>query len=244
MKKLYNILVAILSIVSIVLAVLDICGVVDLLIQPYRIIDLLILIFFTIDYVARFALSQERKNFFKENIFDLIAIIPFNSFFSAFRIFRLFRLAKLTRLSKLSRVVRAAAFFGILKRRLNDILNTNGFIYVLYTNIVMVLSSSAIMVFAEKMKFQDALWWSIVTCTTVGYGDIIPTTTIGRVLAVLLMIFGVGFIGMLTGAITTYFTKHHNESNTEKDDELENLIASMDSEQKQKMIEIAKIILK
>lgn len=244
MKKVYNVLIAFLSIVSIVMAILDLCGVVDLMLQPFRTIDLLILIFFTIDYVTRFALSKERKDFFKANIFDLIAIIPFNSIFSAFRIFRLFRLAKLTRLSKLSRVVRAAAFFGILKRRLNDILNTNGFIYVLYTNIVMILFSSAIMVFAENMTFQDALWWSIVTCTTVGYGDISPTTAIGRVLAVLLMIFGIGMIGMLTGAITTYFTKQHERTNTDDDHELESLIASMDSEQKQKMIDIAKIILK
>jgi voltage-gated potassium channel len=243
MKKLYNITIAILSIVSIALAILDLCGIISFTLQPYKAIDLMILIFFAADYIVRFILSKERKKFFKENIFDLIAIIPFNSIFSAFRIFRLFRIMKLTRLTKLTRVVKAAAFFGILKKKLNDLLNTNGFIYVLYTDVALIIVSSAIMTLVEKMKFQDALWWSIVTCTTVGYGDISPKTGIGRVLAVILMIFGVGFIGMLTGTITTYFTQKQKPV-TEENQELETLISSMDNEQKQKMIEIAKIILK
>ena len=49
------------------------------------------------------------------------------------------------------------------------------------------------------------MWWSIVTITTVGYGDISPVTTYGRILAAFLMIAGIGFLGMLTGTISTYF---------------------------------------
>jgi chorismate synthase len=65
--------------------------------------------------------------------------------------------------------------------------------------------------YAEKMSFGDALWWSIVTCTTVGYGDYFPTSSIGRIFAVLLMLFGITLIGMLTGSITTYFTKQNTK---------------------------------
>ncbi len=242
MKKLYNISIALLALTSIVFVILDLCSVISLYQQPFKLIDTIILLLFTADYSLRFFLSKERSRFFKDNIFDLIAIIPFNSIFAAFRAFRLFRLLKFTKLTKLARFVRAAAFFGIVKKKLGDILRTNGFLYVLYANIILILSSSVVMTFAENMTFSDSLWWSIVTATTVGYGDYSPVSGIGRVIAVLLMVFGIGLIGMLTGAITTYFTSNAKSSNP--DDDLLDLIDLMDNEQRSKLTEIAKIILK
>ena len=53
----------------------------------------------------------------------------------------------------------------------------------------------------------DGLWWAVVTSTTVGYGDLSPSAPVARVVAVVIMIVGVGTIGMLTGSIATYFTK-------------------------------------
>lgn len=244
MKKIYNILIGVCAIVSITFVVLDLCNVINLLETPYKQIDNIILLFFTIDYGTRFLLSKERKKFFKENIFDLIAIIPFNSIFSAFRAFRLFRLLKFTKIAKITRIVRAAAFFGVLKKKLGEILKTNGFLYVLYANIVLIVISSVVIKFAEKMAFSDALWWSIVTCTTVGYGDISPTSTVGRLVAVVLMIFGIGLIGMLTGAITTYFTSRSSDEKSKSYDDLKLLIEDMTEEQKEKLLEIAKIIIK
>lgn len=101
--------------------------------------------------------------------------------------------------------------------------------------------------FAENQSFGDALWWSIVTCTTVGYGDISPSTTIGRIVAIILMVFGISLIGMLTGAITMYFTsKQPTEptESTEKLDELNDIFDNLNDEQKKQLIEIAKIISK
>lgn len=244
MKKIYNIFISLLAVVSIVFVILDLCRTISLVQQPYKAIDTAILLVFTADYAVRFFLSDDRKAFFKSNIFDLIAIIPFNSIFSAFRVFRLFRLLKLTKLAKLTRVVRATAFFGVVKYKLNDILRTNGFIYVLYTNIALISISSIIMMFAENQSFGDALWWSIVTCTTVGYGDISPSTTIGRIVAIVLMIFGIGLIGMLTGAITTYFTSRSPGKTGNTDSELEDIISELDDEQKRKLTEITKILFK
>lgn len=225
---------------SIVFAVLDLCAVININSKPYKVIDIAILLLFTLDYAVRFFISDDRRKFFKDNIFDLIAIIPFNSLFSAFRVFRLFRLLKLTKLAKLTRLVRAAAFFGVIKKKINGILQTNGFLYVLYANAIMILISSVVIMLAEKMSFADSLWWSIVTCTTVGYGDFSPSTTIGRITAVVLMMFGIGLIGMLTGAITTFFTQHgKKETNVS---ELHELVDSLDDNEKQKVIEIIKII--
>ncbi len=102
------------------------------------------------------------------------------------------------------------------------------------------------MVYAEKMTFLDALWWSFVTCTTVGYGDISPSSMLGRIVAVLLMLFGIGLIGMLTGSITTYFANSGQKSmeKPETTDELEKLISTASDEEREKILEITKIILK
>ena len=56
----------------------------------------------------------------------------------------------------------------------------------------------------EEMSFGDAIWWSFVTFTTVGYGDILLTTKVGRLVAIILMIFGIGFIGITTSTIAAY----------------------------------------
>lgn len=54
---------------------------------------------------------------------------------------------------------------------------------------------------------QDAVWWSFVTATTVGYGDLSPETAVGRIIASILMLVGIGLIGSLTSAITSFFLK-------------------------------------
>jgi voltage-gated potassium channel len=53
--------------------------------------------------------------------------------------------------------------------------------------------------------FGDALWWAIVTLTTVGYGDIVPKTTAGRVVGVMIMITGVAILGVLAGSLASFF---------------------------------------
>lgn len=87
---------------------------------------------------------------------------------------------------------------------------------------------------SEKVDFATALWWSITTATTVGYGDISPTTSMGKLAAVMVMIIGIGFIGMLTSSISSFFisndevnlkeelAKLHNE-NVQLNDKLDRL---------------------
>ena len=63
-------------------------------------------------------------------------------------------------------------------------------------------------------NFGDALWWAIVTSTTVGYGDVSPVTTEGRLIAVLLMLTGIGVIGVFTATIAGFFFEQESESET------------------------------
>jgi voltage-gated potassium channel len=69
----------------------------------------------------------------------------------------------------------------------------------------------------ESIKsFRDAVWWSITTITTVGYGDFCPVTTDGRLVAVLLMIGGMSLIGMITAMVATWIVQRVAEEDSTK----------------------------
>lgn len=216
LKLVYEILIILLAIIAVSMAFLDLTNKIS--IESSKLlyyIDSSILMVFTADYIIRLALSNNKKQFLKQNIFDLFAIIPFNSMFRAFRIVRLakiFRLTKMTRLArliKITRLIRIITFSRRILVKVEEFIQTNGFIYVLYLTVIIVILGSMGIYYTEQGKtinlFGDAIWWSFVTTTTVGYGDISPITMSGRIIAAILMIFGIGFIGMLTGTIATYF---------------------------------------
>lgn len=220
-KKFYDLTIIILAIVSIILVVLDFASLINISEKPFRTIDSFILIVFAYDYFSRLIKSEIKKDFFVRNLFDLLAIIPFNSIFSFFRLARVFRIARVTRLFKLSRLVGVT---GKLTNRIDGFLKTNGFRNALYVSLVLILISATMYSIAENVAFVDSIWWAVVTTTTVGYGDISPHTPLGRIAAILLMFLGIGFIGILTSTITEYF---NSEKNT-KDDEIASLHHKID----------------
>lgn len=69
--------------------------------------------------------------------------------------------------------------------------------------VIIVCSGYLISRFEEQLSFTSGIWWSIVTLTTVGYGDISPSTVEGRVLAVVIMFFGIGLLGILSASLAT-----------------------------------------
>ena len=62
--------------------------------------------------------------------------------------------------------------------------------------------------------FWDGVWWAIVTVTTVGYGDVYPTSVAGRIVAIIVMIVGVGFLAVLTATIASFFVKSDRSEET------------------------------
>ncbi|MCC4486336.1 ion transporter [Limosilactobacillus reuteri] len=189
---------ALLAIISIVLIVLDYAHEINIISPPYSIIDNSILIIFAVDYFVRLFYAKDKKRFFKENIFDLLSIIPVNNLFY---VFRMARIGRAFRLLKLLRIFRLVGLTG----RLHKFLKTNGLVYYLYISLTVILIASSLYCISEKVSFGTALWWSITTATTVGYGDVSPTTGLGKAAAVLLMFLGIGFIGMLTSSLTNFF---------------------------------------
>ena len=200
-SRLYNFSICFFAVISVVLAIIDYTRGLN---SAELCADRVIYIIFVIDYIVRFFISDEKINFFKANILDLIAIVPFNS------AFRGLRLLKLSKVLKFVRLIRVGALSARCMTKAKNFLNVNGFKYVICLSIGSIILSSLLMTYFEGMKFQDALWWSFVTTTTVGYGDLSPATSAGRIVASFLMLVGIGLIGSLTSTITSFFLQNQS----------------------------------
>jgi voltage-gated potassium channel len=86
----------------------------------------------------------------------------------------------------------------------------------------LVLGAWLVLLFDENAKgsnihtYPDALWWAVVTVTTVGYGDRYPVSAGGRVVATILMLVGIGLIGVLTATVASVFIKEHTDATKEE----------------------------
>lgn len=217
---------AILAVISIILVILDYVSVINLTNGIWMWIDDSILLIFAIDYFYRLYRADNRGSFVKHNIFDLLSIIPVNGLFAFFRIARIGRVARITRLLRVLRLVG-------LTGRLRKILYTNGLVYLLYTSLSLLIIGTITYSITEHVSLAQAFWWAIATATTVGYGDISPHTFVGKIVALVLMLVGIGVIGTLTSSITTYFIREDSKNADKKDDQLEKIIQKLNDIEKQ-----------
>lgn len=222
--KFYNIFIGGLAIIVAMITWIEIT--MDLssrVIQISNILNSVIWVIFVSDYFYRFKISENKKVFILNNKIDLISIIPVNTLFKALRIF------KIGKVLKLFKVFRTMIFFSRIKTSFEKFIRTNNFHYVLYSTIMIVFLGATGISIVEKMNLSDSLWWSFVTATTVGYGDISPETSIGRIIAAILMIVGIGFIGMLTGTIATFFIKNIDKKCSYKEKVIEDIKNQLDN---------------
>lgn len=221
----YEIVTAVLALVSIFIVSIQFFNILipENVLHTLIKIDDLIYVVFVIDYVTRLSLSKNKKDFIKNNKIDLISLIPFNAIFKSLRIL------KLNRLLKLGRLVKISVLFARFKDDSKLFFKTNHFGYVLITTIILIFLGAIAMSYLENMDIGDSIWWSFVTTTSVGYGDIYPTTNLGRIIAILLMITGLGFVGMLSGTIATYFLSEKKVKNSYRYTVIEDIKDKLDN---------------
>lgn len=153
--------------------------------------------------------AERKRAALRAHWLDLLIVVvsfPLSIFLlSTTRLARLVRLLRLVRLSALGG--RALAAEKLLTSR-------QGFRYVaLATGMLIVVAGFAVSI-ADSGTFHNpwlGIWWAITTVTTVGYGDVVPHTVAGRVLASGLMFVGIGFLSMLTAAIASTFVSRDRE---------------------------------
>ena len=116
------------------------------------------------------------------------------------------------------RIVRGMAVATIGLRTARRLLRHKGFNYVLVVAAVTIGLGATGIYIVEKGQtvnsVADALWWSVVTVTTVGYGDVSPVTGEGRLIAVVLMFVGIGVISAFTATIASFFVGQDQEKET------------------------------
>jgi voltage-gated potassium channel len=191
------------------------------------------LIFFTVEYIARVYSIVEHPKYAHPlygrlrylrspiAIIDLLAFLPFYFRFLTvdLRFLRIFRLMALFRMFKIARYLHALTIFRrVLKDRKEQLVLS--FIFILFVLVVI----SFIMFYAEHddqpEKFSSipaTMWWGIATLTTVGYGDIVPITPLGKFLGGLFAIAGVGLLALPAGILSSgFFEMLHTKNQSAK----------------------------
>jgi voltage-gated potassium channel len=166
--------------------------------------ELVLTVVFLAEFSSRLAAARNRTAYLRGHWIDLVAIVP------AARSFRIFRLLRLLRLVRaFAGVYRALGHVGSLAQHRS--LQT----VVVSWFAVMVICCAALYLAERDVNPAigspfDALWWGITTMTTVGYGDVYPTTAEGRIAASALMLLGIGLFSAVTAIITSFLVSQRD----------------------------------
>ena len=164
---------------------------------------------FATEYVLKLRLAEDRWRYVRHHLLDLAMV--------AVPILRPLRLARIFRIVRLSRVV---LVLGGGLRRVRALFAHHGLQFIVLVVGAIVFAGAGLEVVLERHtpgptaihNYGDALWWAIVTVTTVGYGDKVPVTGAGRWVAVVLMLTGIGLVGTLTATIASFFVQEQHSA--------------------------------
>ena len=188
-------------------------------------VNFVLIIFFIGDFLARLVKSPSKSEYFLRQYgwADFLSCLPF----SQTNVFRLFRLIKVYRLLR---------DFGIRKIKdavVKDRADTALFILLFVTILMLEFGSLGMLAIESQSSVSnittapDALWYMVVTLSTVGYGDQYPVTTPGRVLGAFVILTGVGIFGTLTGYLANFFLAPQKKKKS--GDELSDIRSQLDA---------------
>ena len=192
---------------------------------------------FTIEYLLRVWACTEDERFdhavtgrlrfmaTPAAIIDLLAILPFyipravgTLDFRAIRALRLFRLLRLLKLGRFSQSI--VIFKEVIKNKRDQM-----FIAAIAVSILLVLASSLMYVAEHRMQpeafssIPASMWWGAITLTTVGYGDVTPVTTTGRILGGIIAVLGIGLFALPAGILSSGFEEALEQYKQDPEDE-------------------------
>ena len=189
----------------------------------FQLIDYITVGIFILDYILRLLtadlkLKKSVASFFvypltPMAIIDLISILPsltvLNSSFRLLKLFRLLRTLKVLRAFKFLRYSKSFDIISNVFKKQKKVLSAVATMAVAY-----ILISALVIYNVEPESFEtffDAIYWATISLTTVGYGDIYPVTTIGRIVTMISSVFGIAIIALPSGVITAGYLEEVNK---------------------------------
>ena len=166
-------------------------------------LDTLVCVLLLIDFGIRYHKAESKLAFLKWGWIDLVASIPNVPILRVGRFVRILRILRLLRAIRATHIVTSV----LLKNKLQT-----GVASVVLTAFLLVMFCSVGILICEQQNPDaniqtagDAIWWSVSTISTVGYGDKYPITAEGRIVAMILMISGMGLFGIFSGLSASFF---------------------------------------
>jgi voltage-gated potassium channel len=163
---------------------------------PVVALETVLTVIFVVEFASRFIATRDRRGYLRGHWIDLLALIP---------------VARGLRVARLLRVFRLTRFFAGTYRSIMRVERMKGaegiaLVLVAWTAVTVICCVAFYAVEADvnpnlRSPF-DAMWWGLTTLSTVGYGDVTPTTPEGRLVASTLMVLGIGLFGALTAIVT------------------------------------------
>jgi voltage-gated potassium channel len=239
----YELFILVLTILSLILMVVMFLPFNDATIGLLQFYDNLICVIFLIDFVIQLSRAEQKSEYFfgQRGWLDLLGSIP--SLGVAFKYSGLFRLARISRLARIAKLMTARRRGDIARAVLRNRGQFAFFITVLTAMIVLCSSSVIVLQFESRaadasiQNGWDAFWYSMVTITTVGYGDFYPVTVGGRIAGMFIMFAGVGIIGALASILASLLVSPPNDD----DEQAATVPAALEAQLEQMRLELSSI---
>jgi voltage-gated potassium channel len=166
--------------------------------------DWVVWLVFVLEYTIMLAMVRDRASYVRRHKLNVLVIILTFPLLP-----QLMGIAGAARLSRIGGLLRMSAAVMLAARSMRGVLGRPGMLGVFAASLMLIILGAFLIRMLEPQTVHDnmgnSLWWAIVTASTVGYGDISPTTFWGRVVAVILMVAGIGLISTVSGSIAAYF---------------------------------------
>lgn len=175
-------------------------------------------IFFTIEYALRIYCAPNRRKyiFSTMGIIDLLSIIPtylvgFYAPIGSLIDIRIMRVIRIFRIFKLTPYLRSGHTMQIALRSSRPKI----IVFILYISLMVVILGTLMYIIEGQQNGFDnipkSIYWAVVTLTTVGYGDVVPITTVGKTVAVFIMMLGYAIIAVPTGIVSSELSKSRKD---------------------------------